>query len=229
MYDVTEFVYILRNILHKIFVILDKYLYLCVYNSNYMKSDSIRDILQKQGGFITAGEVESRGDYEQLRSATKKGMLMRLRKGIYVETSALANNMIDVERIVPHGVLCLYSAFAYYGLSTQVPSSTCIAIEAKRKVRLPEFPPIDLYFWKKENLEFGVIEKVISGYRVLITDMERTVCDAVKYRNKIGLDVCGEVIDNFLKKENRNISLLHDYAQKLSVNKILTTYLETRL
>ena len=66
-------------------------------------------------------------------------------------------------------------------------------------------------------------------YRVLITDMERTVCDAVKYRNKIGLDVCGEVIDNFLKKENRNISLLHDYAQKLSVNKILTTYLETRL
>ena len=229
MYDVTEFVYILRNILHKIFVILDKYLYLCVYNSNYMKSDSIRDILQKQGGFITAGEVKSRGDYEQLRSATKKGMLMRLRKGIYVETSALANNMIDVERIVPHGVLCLYSAFAYYGLSTQVPSSTCIAIEAKRKVRLPEFPPIDLYFWKKENLEFGVIEKVISGYIVLITDMERTVCDAVKYRNKIELDVCGEVIDNFLKKENRNISLLHDYAQKLSVNKILTTYLETRL
>lgn len=229
MYDVTEFVDILRNILHKMFVILDKYLYLCVYNSNYMKSDSIRDILQKQGGFITAGEVKSRGDYEQLRSTTKKGMLMRLRKGIYVEASALANNMIDVERIVPHGVLCLYSAFAYYGLSTQVPSSTCIAIEAKRKVRLPEFPPIDLYFWKKENLEFGVIEKVISGYRVLITDMERTVCDAVKYRNKIGLDVCGEVIDNFLKKENRNISLLHDYAQKLRVNKILTTYLETRL
>lgn len=229
MYDVTEFVDILRNILHKMFVILDKYLYLCVYNSNYMKSDSIRDILQKQGGFITAGEVKSRGDYEQLRSTTKKGMLMRLRKGIYVEASALANNMIDVERIVPHGVLCLYSAFAYYGLSTQVPSSTCIAIEAKRKVRLPEFPPIDLYFWKKENLEFGVIEKVISGYRVLITDMERTVCDAVKYRNKIGLDVCGEVIDNFLKKESRNISLLHDYAQKLRVNKILTTYLETRL
>ena len=25
---------------------------------------------------------------------------------------ALANNMIDVERIVPHGVLCLYSEFA---------------------------------------------------------------------------------------------------------------------
>lgn len=194
-----------------------------------MNKKTVIDALQQQGGFITTGEVKSRGEYEQLRRATEDGTLMRLRNGVYVEFSALANNMIDVERIIPHGVLCIYSAFAHYKLSTQVPSATCIAIEAKRKVRLSDFPPIDLYFWKKENLKFGVISKRISGYDVLITDMERTVCDAVKYRNKIGLDVCGEVIDNYLKKENRNISLLHEYAQKLRVEKILTIYLETRL
>ena len=147
----------------------------------------------------------------------------------WVKTSALANNMIDVERIIPNGVLCLYSAFSHYELSTQVPSATCIAIEAKRKVRLPEYPPIELFFWKPENLNFGIIQKQISGYIVRITDMERTVCDAVKYRNKIGLDVCGEIIDNYLKKENRNISLLHDYAKRLRVKNILTKYLETRL
>ena len=73
------------------------------------------------------------------------------------------------------------------------------------------------------------MEKEISGYKVLITDMERSVCDAVKYRNKIGLDVCGEVIDNYLKNENRNITLLHEYAVRLRVKNILTKYLETRL
>lgn len=198
-------------------------------NKNNMDRNTVIDTLQQRGGFITTGEVKSRGEYEQLRRAIKDGTLMRLRNGVYVEMSALANNMIDVGRIVPHGVLCLYSAFAHYGLSTQVPSATCIAIEAKRKVRLPDYPPIDLYYWKKENLEFGIIKKSISGYDVLITDMERTVCDAVKYRNKIGLDVCGEVIDKYLKKENRKISLLHEYAQKLRVKNILTTYLETRL
>ena len=45
--------------------------------------------------------------------------------------------------------------------------------------------------------------------------MERTVYDAIKYRNKIGLDVCGEVIDNYLKRETRNISLLNEYAKRL--------------
>ena len=104
-----------------------------------MDGTSIIDTLQQQGGFITTGEVKTRGEYEQLRRATEDGTLMRLRNGVYVETSSLANTMIDVERIVPHGVLCLYSAFAYYGLTTQVPSATCVAIEAKRKVRLPEY------------------------------------------------------------------------------------------
>ena len=196
---------------------------------NGMDRKDIIETLQKQGGFMTTSEVKSRGDYEHLRRATVDGTLMRIRQGVYVETSALANNMIDVQRIVPNGVLCLYSAFAHYELSTHVPAATCIAIDAKRKVRLPEYPPIDLYYWKKENLDFGVVEKEISGYKVLITDMERTVCDAVKYRNKIGLDVCGEVIDSYLKNENRNITLLHEYAGRLRVKNTLTKYLETRL
>ena len=88
-----------------------------------MSDKSIIDIVQEQGGFITTGEVKGRGEYEQLRRATEDGTLTRIRQGVYVETSALANNMIDVQRIVPNGVLCLYSTFANYGLSTQVPAA----------------------------------------------------------------------------------------------------------
>lgn len=98
-----------------------------------MDRNTVIDTLQQRGWFITTGEVKSRGEYEQLRRAIEDGMLMRLRNGIYVEMSALANNMIDVERFVPHGVLCLYSAFAHYGHSTQMPFATYIAIKAKRK------------------------------------------------------------------------------------------------
>lgn len=228
MLFITDIINILRNFYHKTLATFNRSPYLYAQIKDMDKINIIKT-LQKHGGFITASEVKGRGEYERLRRATQDGTLLRIRKGIYVEASALANNIIDVERIVPHGVLCLYSSFAYYGLSTQVPSATCIAIEAKRKVRLPEYPPIDIYFRKKENLEFGVTQKIISGYKVFITDLERTVCDAVKYRNKIGLDVCGEVIDSYLKHNDRNISMLHKYAERLRVKNILTTYLETRL
>ena len=185
--------------------------------------------MASQGGVITVSELSKQSDYRKLVRMKDRGDLIKIRHGVYAIPDALFNTMIDVERIVPNGIVCLFNAWAYHQLSTVVPPSICVAIDAKRKVVIPSTVPIEIYYWKKENLEFGIIKKSISGYDVLITDMERTVCDAVKYRNKIGLDVCGEVIDNYLRKENRNISLLNEYAQKLRVKNILTTYLETRL
>lgn len=189
----------------------------------------IINTLKTKGGFITSGEVSSRGDYDRLRESVADGSVLRLKKGVYASSGALSGIMIDVERIVSGGVLCLYSAFSYHRLSTQIPASYCVAIDAKRKVALPAYPPIDLFYWKKENLGFGIAKEYISGYEVRITDLERTVCDAVKYRNKIGLDVCGEILDSFLRRSDRNISLLYDYARKLRVYNTITKYLETRL
>lgn len=101
-----------------------------------------------------------------------------------------------------------------------------IAIANKRKVVIPDTLPIELYYWKKENLEFGIMNAEISGYHVRITDMERNVCDAVKYRNKLGLDVCAEVIRSHLRKLNRNLTRLQDYAKRLRVFNTLKNYLE---
>ena len=142
---------------------------------------------------------------------------------------ALATTMIDVENIIPGGVVCLYSAFRYYGLSTQVPAATCVAISANKKVRLPAFPVIDLYYWQPKYLTIGVSQVGIEGKTIRITDLERTVCDAIRYRNKIGLDVCGEVLNDYLAKPERNIGLLNDYARQLRIHKVLTSYMETRL
>ena len=66
----------------------------------------------------------------------------------------------------------------------------------------------------------------ISGYHVRVTDMERSVCDAVKYRNKLGLDVCTEVIRSYLRKPNRNLTRLQNYAKRLRVFNTLKNYLE---
>ena len=184
--------------------------------------------LKAKGGFVRTGGL-SRRDYKLLLAAVSAGEVHRLRQGIYVLKDALADIMIDVDSVVPGGVVCLYSAFEHYNLSTVIPSAYCIAVSSKRKVRLPSYPLIDLFYWKKENLDFGIVGTEISGYQVRITDVERTVCDAVKYRNKIGLDVCTEVINSYIASCRLNITALRKYAAKLRVLNVLDRYLEARL
>lgn len=188
--------------------------------------ETITSIIEAQGGFITTDELSGRAEYKRLLRAMERGEVARLRQGVYGDPTALLSTMIDVERIVPSGIVCLHNAWTYYQLSTVVPPAFCIAIEAKRKVSIPKTLPIQLYYWKKEYLEIGVKTESISGFDVRITDMERSVCDAVKYRNKIGLDVCSEVIRNYLRKPNRNLSRLMEYAQELRVINTLKNYLE---
>ena len=62
-----------------------------------------------------------------------------------------------------------------------------------------------------------------------IFDVERAVCDVVKYRNKVGIDVMAEVLQAYLKRPDKNISLLMDYASKLRIRNTLNHYLEAWL
>lgn len=191
--------------------------------------NSIPDTVASQGGIITTDSMTGQAEYKRVLRAVDRGELIRLRHGVYAVPEAAFSTMIDIDKIVPGGVVCMYSAWMHHQLSTQVPPAFCIAIESKRKIKVPTVVPVNLYYWKPENLEFGIERKNISGCEVLITDLERSVCDAVKYRNKIGLDVCAEVVRSYLSRPNRNLSRLTDYARRLRVANILNNYLEISL
>lgn len=190
---------------------------------------SISDTIASQGGIITTDSMTGQAEYKRVLRAVGRGELIRLRHGVYAIPEATFSTMIDIEKVVPGGIVCLYSAWMHHQLSTQVPPAFCIAIESKRKIKVPTAVPVTLYYWKSENLQFGIERRNISGYDVLITDIERSVCDAVKYRNKIGLDLCAEIIRSYLARNNRNLSRLMDYARRLRVANVLNNYLEISL
>ena len=190
---------------------------------------NISDTVASKGGLITTDNMTGQAEYKRVLRAVDRGELIRLRHGVYAVPEATFGTMIDIDKIVPGGVVCMYSAWMYYQLSTQVPPAFCVAIGSKRRIKVPTVVPVNLYYWKPENLEFGIQRENISGYEVLITDIERSVCDAVKYRNKIGLDLCAEVIRSYLSRPNRNLSRLTDYARRLRVANVLNNYLEISL
>lgn len=194
--------------------------------AKYGHMEKMTERIEAQGGTISTSELNGTAEYERLRRAVQRGEVVKLRHGVYAEPTAMLGTMIDVERIVPGGVVCLYNAWMYYQLCTTVPPAFCIAIDAKRKVRIPEALPITLYYWKAENLTFGIVQQEISGFTVQITDLERSVCDAVKYRNKIGLDICAEIIRSYVRRKDRNLSRLMDYAKRLRLENVLNNYLE---
>jgi predicted transcriptional regulator of viral defense system len=190
----------------------------------------IQLLFSKNKGYLTRKQLPDKSAYNHLLKLVDEGIVERVKRGVYYYgNTASDNTMIDIEKIVPNGVLCLYSAWAYYGLSVQIPQSFNIAIEKNRKISLPAYPPITLYYWKREYQELGVVRRKAGAYTVKVYDLEKSVCDAVKYRTKTGMEVTAEILKNYLKREDRNLSKLMDYAKKMRMEKTLKTYLEIGL
>lgn len=179
----------------------------------------IKEYINQNGGYISSAEAKEKNLYNQLLYEVEKGTIIRVRQGIYALNEGLAKPMVDVERLVPGGVLCTYSAWSYYGLSTQIPLSYCIAIERSRKVVLPDYPPIELFYLSSKVFELGVTEAVIEGFTVKIYDLEKSVCDAIKYRNRVGIDVSSEIFRNYLTRKDSNITKLYSYANAMRIGK----------
>ncbi|MDR2815946.1 MAG: hypothetical protein LBB62_04505 [Proteiniphilum sp.] len=190
----------------------------------------LQTLFKKNNGYLIRRQISDKPTYNHLLKLIDTGTVKRIKRGVYYSENATKDNMmIDVEKIVPGGALCLYSAWAYYELTVQIPSSFTIAIEKNRKVSLPDYPPITLYYWKQEYHELGVVTQKISGYTVKIYDIEKSVCDAVKYRTKIGMETASEILKTYLKRKDRNLTKLIGYAKKMRIEKVLKTYLEIQI
>lgn len=187
--------------------------------------------METRKAFISSVGAKSRGryNYYKMLSEARHGDLVKVKRGVYAGPGQLADTMIDIDKLVPNGILCSFSAWSAYGLTSVIPQAFHVAVKRGRKVTLPAFPTIELHYMAEKLLELGLTTKEINGYQVRLFDMERSVCDAIKFRNKIGQDVCSEVVNSYLKLPKRNLAKLVDYAEKLRVKNRLNHYLEILL
>jgi predicted transcriptional regulator of viral defense system len=169
----------------------------------------------------------------QLRKLETGGKIVKVARGLYRwDSHPIANEMTEVSHLVPKGVFCLFSALAFYELTTYVPHQHHLAIERSQKATLPTYPPIKLYFWSRKAQETGIITQPVDGETIntiRIYDREKTLCDTIKYRHKVGKDLTNEVLRNYLKRKDRNLDKLLSYAKVLRVHKILQEYLSVLL
>lgn len=169
--------------------------------------DKLKHLIEQNKGYITRKQIiGNRYLYYQLLESVKLGEIIRLKPGVYCIDDAMAETMIDLDKIVPEGVLCLYSSWAHYGLTTQIPQGFYVAIPRKKKVILPDYPPIILNYWDNSIYTIGIKRERIGG-----------------------IEVSSEILRNYLSRKERNITQLTSYAKSMRIAGILNNYLEIQL
>jgi predicted transcriptional regulator of viral defense system len=120
----------------------------------------------------------------------------------------------------------LQYALAYYNLTTLKPWEVSVAISKNARVKLPEYPPIRIYYFTPRIYNAGIEKMTIGKHEVKIYSREKTLCDCMRYRKQIGQDIIKEMMVSYLKGHNRNLDMLLKHAKICGVTKEIQTYLE---
>ena len=193
--------------------------------------EKLEELFVQNKGYLTSKLIRgNRSLYYQLKTLLETEKVVQIKRGLYRHFDfAEEASWGEVCRIAHQAVICLFSAWRFYELSTQTPTEIHVAIPAKNKVLLPDYPPIKLYYWDKRFYETGIIQTTYNEEQITIYDIEKSVCDAIRYRNKVGTDITSEVLRNYLKRKDRNLDKLMKYAKNMRISTVLNQYLTMML
>lgn len=139
------------------------------------------------------------------------------------------SELADVQRAVPGCIFCLGTAFSIHETGTWEPPEVQLAVLRDRRIKLPDFPPIRLFSFSGERFELGVQEHKTASGTILVYDREKTICDILRFRNAIGIDIAMEALREYLRGRTKNVPRLFEYAKLLHMEGTIRSYAEALL
>jgi len=226
----------LSFIIHRIMVLVTQHTTLAFncgvfYHRSIMKlgpEQQIRDLISSHGGYIRADSLRENGFHStQIATLVSSGMLIRLKRGLYtLADGAERSELVDIQRAIPGGVFCLGTALSLHGIGTWEPPEVQLAIRRDYRITLPNLPQIRLFSFSGVRFELGIVEQATETGIVRVYDREKTICDIIRFRNALGLDIAMEALKEYLKGRGRNIPRLIEYAKLLRMEGTMRGYLE---
>ena len=191
---------------------------------NYMME--LAAIAREHGGIIQTKVAAQHGiSKAMLYKLCKEDRIQRIVKGQYMLPDGLPDELLSISRR-SENITALY----LHGISDRTPfehtvtaPSGCIpsaAIKSECKV----------YYIKPELFELGkTVLKTPAGNIVPAYDLERTICDCVRSRNKMGTETFLAALKLYAASPRKDLNKLNTYAKKMRVSNVLRQYLEVLL
>lgn len=189
-------------------------------------SNSIIELLSETGLVFRTKELNNQGitNYE-ISKLLEEGMLEKIYQGVYTIGDIERLQLSDINVIVENGVVSLTSAAFFYKLINDDVGKITITLNRDQK---PPKIPYDLFSYYYTTSKFyDVGLRVIdqNGRKVKMYNIERTICDILRHRNKYDSLLIREILDNYLKREDSNIERLIEYSKELRIYNVLMQYL----
>ena len=153
-------------------------------------------------------------------------IIERVSRGVYIKTNDIPDDMIILQNESKNAIYSHMTALYLYGLSNRIPIKYDITVNQGYNGTLQKENNVNLFYVKRDLLNLGLTTYMLdSGYEIKVYDLERTICDIIKNKNRLDQEVVNKAIREYFYSNNKNILKLYEYAKKLRIyDKVRNTF-----
>lgn len=185
----------------------------------------------KNNNMITTSQLLALGFSKQLlTNYVRAGLLERIRHGTYILSDAVHDDMYTLMLRSDKIIFSHETALFLNGLSDRTPFLHSISMPSNTTLPSSLKGECNCFYIKPELHAMGLIEQSTTfGNKVRCYDIERTMCDFLRCRDRSDEETIISAIKNYARYSEKDLNRLAMYAKLLHVHKRLKNYLEVLL
>lgn len=188
-------------------------------------------IAKSHGGIIKTKIAAQHGiSKAMLSKLCKENKIQRIVKGQYILPNDMQDELLAISNRSEKVIFSHETALYLHGISDRTPFEHTVTAPSGSIPSAAIKSECKVYYIKPELFELGkTTMKTSAGNDVTAYDLERTVCDIIRSRNKLGTETFLAALKLYATNPKKDLNKLNSYAKKMRVSNILRQYLEVLL
>jgi len=188
----------------------------------------IRDILKGQNGILLTSDLSRHGiPRTYLSILEKKGEVQHISRGVYLAPGFILDEMFAIQSRYKAALFSHETAAYLLDLTDRTPLFYSVTVSSGYNATSLKTMGVKVYFVNRKLYRLGSITlKSPHGNDIQTLNLERTVCDVLRSRNQVDIQLVHEVLKRYVKKKERDLDLFYQYAGQFKIQKIVRVYVE---
>ena len=191
----------------------------------------LSDIAKKNGGIVKTNIASQHGvSKAMLYKLCRAGKIHRIAKGQYILPDELQDELLSISLHSKQIIFSHETALFLHGISDRTPFEHTITSPSSYNPSEAVKTECRVYYIKPELFDLGkTTMKTPAGNDVPVYDLERTICDVIRSRNKIGTETFLSALKLYAQRTDKDLNRLNAYAKKMRITSVMRRYLEVLL
>jgi predicted transcriptional regulator of viral defense system len=193
--------------------------------------NELASIAKEHGDIIETKVAIAHGvSKAMLYKLCKEDKIHRIAQGQYILTDDIQDELLSISKRSAQMIFSHETALFLHGISDRTPFEHIVTVPSNYTPSAVTKSACKIYYIKPELFELGrTTLKTPAGNNVPVYDLDRTICDIIRSRNKLGTETFLAALKQYAASPKKNLNRLNDYAKKLWVANVLRQYLEVLL